>query len=779
MSISRFFLFLLLLIVLLCCGVVWSGCDTDDDDDDDDDVAGDDDDDDDDDNQPLEPLELVDVFIGTGGQGFGQGSLLPGPSMPWGMVKLSPDTSVADLQLDFTHYGGYYYGDKQIRGFTHTHIIGTGAGDAGNLLLMPTRGFETQTGDTLESYYRSSFSHDTEQANPGYYSVLLDRYYIHAELTATEHAGMHRYTFPEASDAQVVINAGNSIQPHWVSAAQVNVDQPNSAVYGWLDHTGGFAGRDGGYILYFVVEFDRPFTHYGTFVGRNISPGSLQALQDGTGIENQAGAYVEFDADPDTPVVARVGISYISLEQARINLAAEIPDFDFDDVRTEAENGWREVLEQFEVDGGTDLQREIFYSAVYHLYMMPSLFSEVGEIYRGFDRELHADEGHRFYSDMSLWDTFRSFHTLIDLINPEAQLNFLNSMVRMYQQGGSFPKWPRALGYTGCMIGTSADIVFAGSYLKGIDNFNVNTAYEGLRLHGLGPTEHGRTDMQDYLALGYCSIENGSKSVSNTLENCYDDYALGLWAQALGHDEDAERFLAQSRNWINLFDKPSGFLRARHRDGSWVDSFIPLWFSEDYCEGNAYHWSFYVPYDVDELAFAHGGRDVLIYRLEQMFQNSVNWPNTPLPDIFYWHGNEPDILVPYLFNELGRPDLTQKWVRWVMDAHYTGGPDGVDGNDDGGTLSAWYVFSAMGIYSLPGTDIYYIASPIFENLVLHRDQGDITITAHNASPDNIYVQSVQLNGEPLDEPIFHHDQIADGATFEFVMGPQPSGWGRE
>ncbi|MCZ7584906.1 MAG: GH92 family glycosyl hydrolase [Deltaproteobacteria bacterium] len=792
-------LFVTLLIALMLAPV-GCGCGDDDDDNDDaeadDDTAPDDDaedddtvpdddqtDDDADDDTELDddldpvdnPLEWVDPFIGTGGLGYGMGALIPGPILPNAPVKLSPDTSLGGFAWDKMHAGGYYYPDNTIRGISHTHLPGIGATDLANINLMPVLGISDQR--VTDAGYRSPFRHETEEARVGYYRVTLDRFAIDVELTSTMNAGFHRWTFPAKDDPPyVVVDVSYANVPGTSTDGEVTVDPAQREVYGFTYQDGSFTGRYGGMPVYFVARFSEDFEDYGTFSGSSRAPSGTN--ETGTDI----GAYVGFAPAKQT-VLAKVGISVASVAQARANLDAQITDWDFDAVVTQAENVWRGFLSDVLVEGGTAEQRTIFYSALYHLYMLPTSFTEEGGLYVGFDRAEHTADTFTYYTDLSIWDTFRTLHPAMVFLRPTIARDLVISMMKMVDQGGAYPRWAQGLGDTGSMIGTHSDSVVGDAVAKGVGGFDLAEAYEGLRAHAVGPVPYGgRSGLDDWTTLGYVARDTTSGSVSKTLEYAYDDFCLARIADELGEDADRDLFDERAGNYANLWDSATGFFRARDELGAFDPAlgFFDWWlWYDEYVEGNARHWRWFVPHDVPGLIDLFGGEVDFIAELEQFFEGGEDVHQPGLPDLWYYHGNEPDIHAPFLFNEAGRPDLTQKWVRWAMDAHYGTGPDGIYGNDDGGTLSAWYVFAALGLYPVaPCTDVYQIGSPIFTKATVKMGDNTLVITAENASPENIYIQEASLNGDPLDVPWVHHADLAAGGTLDFVMGPDPSNWGR-
>jgi predicted alpha-1,2-mannosidase len=777
---------LVLLLSLILIMSLAAGCGDDDEDnaDDDDSTAGDDDDNDDDnddtaiddDDDAAPSIDHVNPFVGTGGLGYGFGALVPGPQTPNGVMRPSPDTSINSFAPGFQHYAGYWYADTHIRGFSHTRLVGTGGTDQGNIRFMPVLGIDDQL--VTERGYRSAFSHDNENAAVGYYSVQLDDTGIGVELSALDFSAIHRYTYPEKSSAPyLIVDVGASITPDEVRDAWVQIDSENREVFGYADEHGDMTGRGGGLPTYFVARFSESFSDFGTFENGAIDSGATYL--EGTRI----GAYLGFETGLKAPVLATVGLSFISVEQARDNLDAEITDFDFDGVVEKNQLAWQEKLNLIEIEGGSEKQRRIFYTALYNAYRMPTLFTETGGEYLGFDDAVHTAQQFTYYTDMSLWDTFRTLHPLMTLIDPDLSRDFVVSLIRMYEQGGDLPRWPMGKGYTGSMIGTHADSVITEAYIKGVGDFDIQTAYEGMVRHATLPGgDHAeRCDLEHYINLGYCTTDHCDESPSHTVEYAYDDHCISVLARELGYANDADMFSARAGNYANLWDPNTQFLRGRDSAGNWYTPFMPQWpFAAEYIEGDAWHWLWFVPHDPSGLIDLFGSAEAMTQKLEFFFQQASEMPNTFLPDVYYWHGNEPDIHAVYLFNHAGRPDLTQKWVRWIMEAKYKDAPDGLDGNDDGGTLSAWYILSSVGLFPMnPCSGQYEIGSPIFDEITLHLPGGDFTIIAQDNGPDHPYVQSAVLNDTALEIPRLNHEDLVEGGTLVLQMGPDPSNWGRE
>ena len=712
----------------------------------------------------VQPTDFVDPLIGTGGV-FNIGATFPGATTPFGLVRLGPDTTLESGALGVLHAAGYWYEDDHIEGFSHLHLAGTGVTDYGNVMFMPTVGMDDTK--TSEGGYRQAFSHDEEEAEAGYYSVTLEDTGIQVELTATAHMGMQRYTFGPTDEAVVLLDLGHTLGDGVILDAEVHLDPDNGEIYGWIHNNGSFTGRVGGVVIYFVSRFDRNPTTYGTWTGETLDEGN--ATVQGEDI----GAWFQWAVTGGEQIQVQTGISVIDLDQARTNLEAEQTTvWDFDAVRHGAKAIWNDELDIVEVTGGDDDALTIFYTGLYHTMMMPTNWTEVGGDYLGFDGEVWNADGFTYYTDFSLWDTVRTAHPLYDLLWPERQEDMLTSIRMMQQQGGSIPKWALATGDTGSMIGTPADLMISQSYLKGIPVKDVDALYDEMYDHATGPVDQsGRDCMETYLSLGYLPFDGDcGDATSKTLEFAHHDFGVAQLAGALGHTADAEELYEQALSYANVWNPETQFFQGKTEDGEWKDPFDPTDFAEDYTEANAWHYRFHVPHDTAGLSALFGSDEAMVDAMVESFEGAAEHPDPSIPNFYYWHGNEPSIHTVWMFDELGRPDLAQKWSRWIMDTEYRTTPDGLAGNDDCGTLSAWYVFAALGIYPVMATDQYMIGSPIFESAVLHLPGGDLTITAENAGPDNVYVQSVTLDNVAMEEPWLRHEDIASGGTLEFVMG---------
>jgi predicted alpha-1,2-mannosidase len=707
-------------------------------------------------------ISYVNPIIGTGGLGFGVGSALPGAAMPFGMVKVSPDSSNEYGSPPALHCSGYYYDDTFIDGFSQVHMHGTGVPDYGLILLMPTVSMNQDK--ITEKGYRSLFDHAAEFASPGYYSVILKDYDIKVELTAKEHSSYHRYTFHETDEAYIILDVSHTIGTGKCTDASVKIK--GNEVSGFMFNQGQFGA---GFPVYFYSYFSSAPEAYGTWNGLKMNDNSAE--QTGADI----GAYLKFKVKEGESVEVRVGISYISIEQAKLNIDSEIKEWGFEKTRAEAENAWEKELSMIEIEGGTEAERIIFYTSMYHVFQMPTLFTDVNGKYIGMDKQVHDAKGFTYYTDFSLWDTFRTEHPFFIMIQPQRQRDMVVSMIKMYEEGGCMPKWPLATAETNSMIGSHADSVIADSYIKGIKDFDTEKAFEGMSVFASGPSPsgsncEGRPGIAEYLEHKYVPADNFSGSTSVTLEYAYDDFCIAEFAKKLNKFESASQFEISSKYYKNVYNPETGFFQGRHADGKWVENFSADYFSDDYVEGNAWQYFWFVPHDVKGLSELVGGSDKLIAKLDTFFALSEKEPDTFLPDVYYWHGNEPDIHAVYMFMEAGNPSLGQKWVRWIMKSKYGTGPDGLDGNDDCGTLSSWYIFSAVGFYPVPCRDVYFIGSPLFKRTTIHLPGGkDFIVEAENTSEKNIYVKSAKLKGKELKNLWFTHEDLLNGGILELEM----------
>ena len=729
--------------------------------------------------------DYIDPMIGTGGVGYTVGTMNPGPALPFSMIKAGPDTGLGPLQIGFMNCTGYHYDQLHLWGFSHSRINGMGVPDYGAVQVMATTGFGPDQAERAGS--RAVLDHAGEVAAAGYYAVDLPDHGIRAELTTAEHAARYRFTWDEPSaEATLVFDLGYNPAEGASSASTVAIDPGGQTLTGMMTVQGSYSKRFGGVPTYFAARVSQPVASHGVWDDMGMVNPDLAALEGA-----EIGAYLGFDlSGADEPVVElELAISYLSVEQAEANLA-ELEGSDFDATRADAASTWDDTLERIRVLGGSEDERQLFYSALYRSLLAPTIFSEDGQ-YRGFDGAVHDDAGATYYSDFSLWDTYRTTHPLFNLIARDRHADMMQSLVRMAEQGGDLPKWPLGLGYTGGMVGTSADIVLADAYLHDVSNFDVDTAYAAARQHAIEPAANaGRADVEGYRARGWVASDVSGASASRTLEFGHADYALANWAAALGYDEDAAMFQSSARAYEHLLEPELGFLIGRRADGSFeTEGFDPLVWMDYYSEGTALHYLWSVPHDATGLAELLGGEAEARARLLGFFEDSAAFLDSadynPIDPVgTYWHANEPSLHVPYLFSDLGDPSLTQRWVDWAKAEHYGHGPHGLPGNDDAGTMSAWYVFASIGLYPLPGSERYWITAPSFERVELDLSDADnperrLAIVADNAGPGMIYVAGARFNGVELDSPYLSWSQLREaGGTLRLELASEPSDFGR-
>lgn len=713
-------------------------------------------------------VALVDPFLGTGGAGFNDiGSTFPGPQRPFGMVRPGPDTSSEGGSIGFLHCSGFRYDDEYVTGFSHARMHGTGIADYASVALMPIGAMEPAY--TTMRGHRSRWSE--REASPGYFAITLERGGVRAELTSTDRVAVHRYQFGAGEPLGVLLDAGHTTADEvTILDAAIEIDVAAREARGFTHFSGGYSGRFGGMPVYFVARFDRPFATHGVWEGDALRVGDTAASG------ATSGAWVTFDPAQGGTVIAEVAISFVDLAGAQANLDAESAGFDFDGVRAESEAVWGEWLSRVRIEGRSTADFERFYTALYHSLLMPTLAMDADGRYRGLDGDVHVAEDYRYYTDFSLWDTFRTLHPLLALLYPEVQLDMVRSLVAMSRDGGAMPRWPLGIGYTGGMVGDPGAIVLADSWAKGLRDFDLRTAYDALHRSAYGSASErfeGRGGAAIYDRLGYAPIEAGGGSASKTLELAYADWALARLAEALGETEHARALDERAGSWRNVWDPARGFFVGRHEDGRFAERFREDRWEDYYTEGNAWQYLWYVPHDLDGLAGVMGGRDAMLDRLRQLFDESARERRTALPPDGYWHGNEPDLHAAFIFSALGAPAESARWSRWVARTMYGDGPTGLAGNDDGGTLSAWLVFASLGFFPIAGRDDYLLGSPLVTRAELAIGGGVFTIEAPESSDRAPYVGEARLDGAALDAPRLPHSAIVAGGRLELDMRAAP------
>ncbi len=719
----------------------------------------------------------VNPFIGSGGNPLVCGNISPAATLPFGMVRLGPDTVAANGRRA-TNTSGYYYGDERILGFSHTRLSGTGAREGGSFLVLPYT--ESQAPSGARAHRQARLNHREERAFPGYYALTLSESGIRAELTATRRVGVHRYTFASGAKPRIRLDVTSVLGRGKSQEGQVRVRADSSEVEGSVRTFGTFSARYGGLKVYFVAQFSQRFETIHTWQGPSLVQDRLTAAGEDVGVE------LAFQPTGPHPVVElKLALSYVSVQNARANLETEAGTLGFDQVLVRAVGEWEDKLALIRVTGADDRRQTIFYTAVYHSLLMPTTFSDANGDYLGFDGKVHRATGFCFYTDMSLWDTFRTTHPLFTWIAPAEQRDMLVSLTEMAKQGGYLPRWPSGNGYTNSMFGTPADMVVAEAYQKGIRDFDVDAAYRAMCKAALGPPAKtrfsGRDGIEDYLQFHYCPSDRVRQSVARTLEYCYADYAIARLATALGHREDADRFDTRAQYYRNLWNPQTQYFQPRDTRGTFFADFRPELltyldpggkYTGAYVEGSALQWRWAVPFDSKGLVSLFRSQAYFVTELEQFFARSPKALGS-LPNAYYWHGNQPDLYAAFLFNSAGRPERTQKWARWILETKYGDRENGLDGNDDGGCLSAWYVFASIGLFPTAGTDRYEIASPLWQRTEINLGRHRLSIVADNYAHDHVYVHEILLNGTPINRRWLKHDELAGGGVLRFAMGPKP------
>ncbi|WP_410522480.1 GH92 family glycosyl hydrolase [Muribaculum intestinale] len=708
-------------------------------------------------NQDL--TQYVNTLIGTDFTG----NTYPGAQMPFGMVQLSPDNGIPG----WDRIAGYFYPDSTIAGFSHTHLSGTGAGDLYDIsflpVMLPVRESDAPLG------VHSRFSHDDETATAGYYQVRLTDYDINVELTATERCGIQRYTFPKG-DGAVILNLAKAM--NWDATQDSHISVVDSVTIEGYRFSDGWA-RD--QRLWFRSRFSQPWD--------SLRIDRTPIIKDGKTIGNGDVAWLYFSTEAGEQISVSTSLSCTGAEGAALNLTTEVPDDNFDKYRENARKTWNSALSKITVDGGDD-DKVKFYTALYHSMLAPTIYGDVDGAYRGPDKANHQAEGWTNYGTFSLWDTFRASHPLMTYLQPVRAHDFVKSLVEFGEQNGRLPVWNFQGSETDMMIGYHAAPVIVDAYMKGL----IDNDYAEKALDACIATANLDSYRQigDYKRLGYVPspghIEGEENwSLSKTLEYAFDDYCIALMAEKMGRKDVADKFYRRSGNYVNVYNPATSFMQPRDSKGDFLDGFNPDDYTEDICESNGWQYFWSVQHDIDGLIDLVGGKDRFKEKLDSMMTYNPS-PNDSLP-IFstgmigqYAHGNEPSHHVVYLYNNVGRPDLTQKYASEIMEQLYNTTPAGLCGNEDCGQMSAWFVFSAMGFYPVnPVNGIYELGTPLFKKMQLHLDNGKIfTVNAPDVSKENIYIRSIKIDGKPYDKTFITHEQIMSGATVDMEMSATPA-----
>ena len=704
--------------------------------------------------------QFVNPLIGTDYTG----NTYPGAQVPFGMVQLSPDNGLPG----WDRIAGYFYPDSTIAGFSHTHLSGTGAGDLYDISFLPVTEPVSVAPDPLGIH--SKFSHSDESASAGYYQVRLTDYDINVELTATQRCGIQRYTFPKGKQPIVLLNLAKAMNWDFTKDTEITViDSVTIAGYRFSD---GWA-RD--QKLYFCTRFSRPFTKH------EITADSVALKGEYIGMAKNA--RFEFDETENQEIVVSTALSCTSVENARKNLAAEVPTDDFATYLALAKEMWNNELSRIEITTTDTDARTIFYTALYHSMLAPTIYGDVDGSYYGPDKQVHKGEFTN-YGTFSLWDTYRAAHPLYTIIDTERVKDMVQSLVEFAKQNGRLPVWNFQGSETDMMIGYHAAAVIADAYLKGICTENAN---EALQVCVSTANLDSYRGIGLYKTLGYIPFESSDEhnsdnwSLSRSLEYAFDDWCIAEFAKKLGENELAEQFYARSENYKNVFNPATSFMQPRSKDGSFIKDFRATDYTEHICESNAWHYLWSVQHNIPGLIDLVGGKERFEQKLDSMFTFNPA-ANDTLP-LFstgmigqYAHGNEPSHHVAYLFNAIGKPEKTQKYINQILRELYLNTPAGLCGNEDCGQTSAWYVLSALGFYPVnPASGVYELGAPLFEKAVLNLPNGkQFTIVANGVSKENFYVKSVTLNQQPLAGTQITHEQIMQGGTLEFEMTNAPT-----
>lgn len=736
-------------------------------------------------------VKYVKPIIGTEKMGH----TFPGPTVPFGAVQLSPDTDTLSYELNGKYNGdvykycaGYRYEDKTIVGFSHTHFSGTGHSDLGDFLIMPTQGklkMNPGTADVPKSGFRSAFSHANEVAEAGYYKVKLDDNNILAELTATKRVGMHQYTFPKSDQSHIILDLMSGIYNYDDKTTWTYVRVVNDTLVTGYRQTNGWARTR---TVYFAMSFSKPFKNYGqkNYDKKQAYRGFWGKFDQNNNFPEIAGKRIrmhfDFQTADNEQVKIKFALSPVSQENAVENMKAEIPGWDFQKVKAQAQDEWNKELNKIAITATED-EKVNFYTSMYHAFISPSTYGDVNGQYKGLDQNVHTADGFTNYTTFSLWDTYRALHPLYNIIQPSRNNDMVKSMMAHYDQSAlkMLPIWSHYANDNWCMSGYHSVSVIADAIIKGVYNGDPEKALEACITTSNHRSYEG---IGSYIDKGYIPAEQSGISVSNVLEYAYDDWAIAQIAKKLGKTAVYDEYMKRSGNWKNVYDDRIGFMRPKLADGTFKKEFDAMsTHGQGFIEGNTWNYSFFVPHDPASLVEKMGGKNRFAKRLDTLF-------TMHLPDEFfadteditregiiggYVHGNEPAHHVAYLYNWAGQPWKTQERVRMILKMQYKSTPDGLGGNDDCGQMSAWYMFSSLGFYPVsPGSDEYSLGSPAVKSASLKLENGNtFSIEAINQSNKNVYVEKVLLNGKLLTNQVLKHEDIVKGGKLTFYMSAKP------
>ncbi|QCX40969.1 glycoside hydrolase family 92 protein [Aureibaculum algae] len=736
--------------------------------------------------------KFVDPMIGTAKMGH----TYPGATVPFGSVQLSPDTDTIPYAINgrynpdvYKYCAGYQYEDRTIVGFSHTHFSGTGHSDLGDFLIMPTTGnlkLNPGTAENPDNGYRSRFSHDSEQASPGYYSVHLDDYDIKAEMTATTRVGMHQYTFSKDEKAHVILDLMSGIYNYDDKNVWTFIRVENDTLVTGYRQTNGWARTRR---VYFAMSFNKPIANYGRArYDKQPYNGFWGRFDQAHNFPEIAGEkikmYFDFDIKNQEKLQIKFALSPVSSSGAVANMKKEVPNWNFEQVHENARMAWNKELNKIQLKSKDTEEKTNFYTAMYHAFLGPTEYMDVDSKYMGLDLNTHKAENFTNYTSFSLWDTYRALHPLFNILQPKRNSDMVSSMIVHQEQSvhSMLPIWSHYANENWCMIGYHSVSVIADAIVKGNTNFDAEAAFDAC-------VQTARTRYFDgigyYIDMGYVPEDKNGASVSKTLEYAYDDWAIAQAAKKLGKEFIYKEFIERSKNYKNVFDAKSGFMRPKLSDGTFKENFDPKdTHGQGFIEGNSWNYSLYVPHDPKDMIKMMGGNKRFTTHLDSLF-------TMELPDKYfehtedisregiignYVHGNEPSHHVAYLYNWTDAPWKSQDKIRMILDQKYKTGADGLSGNDDFGQMSAWYIFSSLGFYPVaPGSVDYALGSPSITDATLNLDNGNtFEISTKNQSKKNVYVEKVELNGEILERPFITHEAIMSGGNLTFYMSDKPN-----
>ncbi|RZJ77948.1 MAG: glycoside hydrolase family 92 protein [Flavobacterium sp.] len=700
--------------------------------------------------QQKDYTKFVNPFIGTGGHGH----TYPGPALPFGMIQPGPDT-----RLDgWDGCSGYHYSDNVIYGFSQTHLSGTGIEDYCDFLFMPTTGKP----QFINKEYASPFQKRNEKASPGYYTTFLDKYQIKAEITTSKRAGLYRFTYPKSNEANIIIDLKHrdKVLDSWIEVVN------DREIKGYRKSSAWAKGQE----LYFHVKYNKPFKSYGIVIDDNLQTGLKKA--NGKNIK----MYIQFATADQEQVLSQVAISAVDDEGALKNLNSEKSGFNFASTLANAQAQWNKELSKIDVQDGVKGQLTTFYTALYHSLLNPNLYMDVDKRYRGLDNKIHVAKDFDYYSVFSLWDTYRTEHPLLTLLDRKKTLDFVKTFLAMHEQAGQLPVWPLGNEETFCMIGNHSIPVITDAYAKGITGFDTKQALRAM-IQSVNRKQFG---LDTYAKFGAVMADVEHESASKTVEYAYDDWCIAQFAKMIGAKEEYQTYITRAQNWKNVYDPSSGHIRARN-NGGWWKPFNPTEVNNNYTEGNSWHYSFSTQQDINGHMLLMGGEKNYQAKLNELFTTDKGLTGRDQSDITgligqYAHGNEPSHHMAYLFNFTSHPEKTQYYINKIMNEQYHDQPDGLSGNEDCGQMSAWLVMSAMGIYPVsPGNNMYTIGTPWFKKMTISLENGKrIVISAPNKNVPNYYLKGITLNGKKHQKLFFDFNDLKNGAQIGFDLSATPN-----